>query len=334
MASSTRGSPRRTPSKRETLFSSFVNSVEPLAPRSPTRDSPEMSFDSDTSPLVTHTLVRPLNDDLNEGKKTSHPGRRKLPFAKASILKVPPVSEVDVPLKRAGIHVELTPAQPLRRSPRKIQKPFGEEEIQLSPNKRKSPRKPQSPPSPPVILQDPDSSSSESEEWFDAPEQIASHTKSPTKAVPLRQMQPMVERRQHSDHDLEPFSSDDESIDGEVGYRKQPCKVAAVCENKNVQQPGMFPMKPPVKRGTLYSENEDRTLLQYILDRDNFKVLTGRAFWQEAELDSASGENRTWQSLKERFLKYICPNIKLYQDMISEKQLESLKNHLTKYVRL
>lgn len=334
MASSSRGPPRRTPSKRETLFSSFVNSVEPLAPRTPTgRDSPEMSFDSDTSPLVTHTLVRPLNDDLNKDEKISHPGRRKLPFAKASTLRVPPVSEVDGPLKRAGIHVELTPAQPLRRSPRKIQKPCEEEEVQPSPNKRSSPRKPQSPPRS-VIPQDPDSSSSESEEWFDAPDQIASHTKSSTNAVPLRQMQPTVERRQHSDHDLDPFSSDDESIDGEVGYRKQPSKVAAVCENINVQQPGMFLMKPPVKRGTPYSEHEDRTLIQYILDKDNFKVLTGRAFWQEAELDSASGENRTWQSLKERFLKYICPNIKLYQDMISEKQLESLKNHLTKYVRL
>ena len=62
-------------------------------------------------------------------------------------------------------------------------------------------------------------------------------------------------------------------------------------------------------RGTLYEKSEDEKILSYIVAQDGISRVKGRSFWQDAERDCASGYNRTWQSLKNRFIKSIVPNL-------------------------
>lgn len=49
----------------------------------------------------------------------------------------------------------------------------------------------------------------------------------------------------------------------------------------------------------------------------------GRDLWKQAEDENITGNNRTWQSLKERFTKYILPS--LDQFVKSEVKNDMLK---------
>lgn len=86
-----------------------------------------------------------------------------------------------------------------------------------------------------------------------------------------------------------------------------------------------FKPAPFIPKTTRYSIEEDITLVDYIVRKNGFHLVKGRSFWLEAELEVASGHRRTWQSLKNRFLRYIVPFINTPQySKISEKT----RNHI------
>ena len=53
-----------------------------------------------------------------------------------------------------------------------------------------------------------------------------------------------------------------------------------------------------------YVQEEDERLLQFILRRGLERYVKGKSVWVMMERENALG-NRTWQSLKERFLKAV-----------------------------
>lgn len=174
--------------------------------------------------------------------------------------------------------------------------------------------------------------SSSDEEWHDASEVCESRKESPPKKPHLLEGD-ASEKSQGSQgkkiipvDDISPFSTDDESI-GEEG--QELTEGPNWSQRLSQRQPGMFTRQPPVKKGTPYTRDEEISLLDYIIARKGFKHVKGKSFWEEAEMQEASGLNRTWQSLKERFMKYIMPNIDSF-DFVSESDKNQLKDVLRK----
>lgn len=59
-----------------------------------------------------------------------------------------------------------------------------------------------------------------------------------------------------------------------------------------------------------YSIDEDILILNTIIEVEGYYSLRGNLFWKELEDTKLFAKcGRTWQSLKERFLKQIIPNI-------------------------
>lgn len=56
-----------------------------------------------------------------------------------------------------------------------------------------------------------------------------------------------------------------------------------------------------------YSTTEEQNIIKFVIDNDGYTYLRGRAFWQKVE--DESGIERSWQSLKEHFLKKMLPEI-------------------------
>ena len=61
--------------------------------------------------------------------------------------------------------------------------------------------------------------------------------------------------------------------------------------------------------GNMYTRDEDKKIIRYILENNRYQDVKGRALWElMAERNELPG--RTWQSLKERFLKVIRKNVR------------------------
>ncbi|KAK4878264.1 hypothetical protein RN001_010770 [Aquatica leii] len=62
-----------------------------------------------------------------------------------------------------------------------------------------------------------------------------------------------------------------------------------------------------------YTLEEERLMLRYIIENKGYYQLRGRAFWETMEVELKT--QRTWQSLKEHFRKYMYNKIQnpLYQ---------------------
>ncbi|KAK7792503.1 hypothetical protein R5R35_007173 [Gryllus longicercus] len=65
------------------------------------------------------------------------------------------------------------------------------------------------------------------------------------------------------------------------------------------------------RRGAWYMKEEREAILWYIIDHKYFRRVKGRALWQSMEKEQVC-INRTWQSMKEHFLKKILPQIESY----------------------
>lgn len=61
------------------------------------------------------------------------------------------------------------------------------------------------------------------------------------------------------------------------------------------------------RRYTPYTLDEDTTILKMIVETKSFYILRGTLFWKDLAVMGVL--NRTWQSLKERFIKNILPII-------------------------
>ena len=81
----------------------------------------------------------------------------------------------------------------------------------------------------------------------------------------------------------------------------------------------------PVPKGTLYDSDEDERIVRFILQEDAINRIKGRAFWQEAEAAYASGYNRTWQSLKNRFLKNIVPKLNTFECLTDQDRKQIIR---------
>lgn len=76
----------------------------------------------------------------------------------------------------------------------------------------------------------------------------------------------------------------------------------------------------PIRRP--YSIAEDKKILGYILENKRFADTGGRAFWINLE-ESNVLNDRTWQSMKERFRKVLIKNIENYN--LSEDDVRRFK---------
>lgn len=74
-----------------------------------------------------------------------------------------------------------------------------------------------------------------------------------------------------------------------------------------------------------YSKQEEKEIINYIINRKAYNRLRGIEFWQEMEKANI-GENRTYQSLKEHFRKIIFRrlNRKNYYEL-REENLNNIK---------
>ncbi|CAG2062149.1 unnamed protein product, partial [Timema podura] len=67
-----------------------------------------------------------------------------------------------------------------------------------------------------------------------------------------------------------------------------------------------------------YTLKEERTILKYIADNDMYDKVKGRFMWQSMA-SSQVGNKRTWQSLKEHFIKSMIPRIDSFNLTKQEK---------------
>lgn len=63
-----------------------------------------------------------------------------------------------------------------------------------------------------------------------------------------------------------------------------------------------------------YSDEEDSAILNYIIKHGRYYEIKGRQLWQDMESDRACN-NRSWQSMKERFRKNILPKINDWSEL-------------------
>nr|CAD7605582.1 unnamed protein product [Timema genevievae] len=68
---------------------------------------------------------------------------------------------------------------------------------------------------------------------------------------------------------------------------------------------------------TLYTRNEKKAIVKYIVKNNDIDRVKGRALWEEMEEELKIG--RTWQSMKEHFIKSIVPNMDSFKIPANDK---------------
>lgn len=90
------------------------------------------------------------------------------------------------------------------------------------------------------------------------------------------------------------------------------------------------PMKRKVKHNkhtrVLYTKVEKEAILKYIIDKNEFSRVRGRTMWQEME-KRGTCPNRTWQSMKEHFLKTLITQLDCF-NFVTPEQKRQLKNYM------
>lgn len=76
--------------------------------------------------------------------------------------------------------------------------------------------------------------------------------------------------------------------------------------------------KPPIRNA--YDTAEDYKIIRYIIREKAGDTLGGNVFWKECEKKRITGQQRTFQSLKERFRRHIAPDIALYPDLTADER--------------
>ncbi len=70
---------------------------------------------------------------------------------------------------------------------------------------------------------------------------------------------------------------------------------------------------PQVLEQSLFLFPQDVEIIKYLLENERWSEVRGRAMWEGMEARGVGGGRRSWQSLKERFLKRIRPNLAKYE---------------------
>ncbi|RWS31840.1 hypothetical protein B4U80_12684 [Leptotrombidium deliense] len=70
------------------------------------------------------------------------------------------------------------------------------------------------------------------------------------------------------------------------------------------------------RQAKIYTREEDMILLRHLIDRHLISQVKGRYMWQQ--LEKGRVLNRTWQSMKERYLKRILPELWKYDITFKE----------------
>nr|CAD7413932.1 unnamed protein product [Timema poppensis] len=84
---------------------------------------------------------------------------------------------------------------------------------------------------------------------------------------------------------------------------------------QNANTNNAVPNKVPPR--TLYTHNEKKAIVKYIVKNNGIDRVKGRALWEEMEEELKIG--RTWQSMKEHFIKSIVPNIDSFKISANDK---------------
>lgn len=96
---------------------------------------------------------------------------------------------------------------------------------------------------------------------------------------------------------------------------------------KLAAQQGKYVASTKVPPRTPYSHDEDQGMLDYVIQNSAYADVKGRRFWQEAEQIGIC-PGRTWQSMKERFLKHIMKSLDSYELTRDQKaRLENVGKH-------
>ena len=80
--------------------------------------------------------------------------------------------------------------------------------------------------------------------------------------------------------------------------------------------------KPPIRNA--YSQDEDYALIRHIISEQAGSELGGTSFWQRCQELKVTGVSRTYQSLKERFRRYIAPHIHRYAQLTADEKSQLL----------
>lgn len=72
-----------------------------------------------------------------------------------------------------------------------------------------------------------------------------------------------------------------------------------------------------------YTRAEKEAILKYIIDKNEYSRVKGRAVWQEIEKKGIC-PNRTWQSMKEHFLKTLIKQFDFFNFITAEQKRELL----------
>ena len=77
-----------------------------------------------------------------------------------------------------------------------------------------------------------------------------------------------------------------------------------------------------------YSRAEQQQIVDYIINTKSYKFVKGVQLWQEMQKgNTVCKGRRTWQSMKEHFLKQIVPQLHIYKN-VNEKAANSFKRSL------
>ena len=83
-----------------------------------------------------------------------------------------------------------------------------------------------------------------------------------------------------------------------------------------------------------YNQEEDKAILNFIVHNRRYSEVNGKALWIMMEEKNVVAD-RSWQSMKERYQKYIAPNIEMFDNLNSNdiKQLNKYLSTVSKHIK-
>ena len=87
-------------------------------------------------------------------------------------------------------------------------------------------------------------------------------------------------------------------------------------------------------RSRYYNQEEEKAILNFIVNNRRYSEVNGKALWIMMEEKNVVA-NRSWQSMKERYRKYIAPNLGKFSNLNSSdiKQLNKYLSAVSKHIK-
>merc|ERR1712080_248860 len=119
------------------------------------------------------------------------------------------------------------------------------------------------------------------------------------------------------------YSDDDASLTSSIYFNSKNPETKMDLPKKRTRTPRKS-LDVTEKAKRFYTSSEEMEIVQWIIDKQRFSEISGIALWKDMERDGIL-DNRSHQSMKERFKKHILPKIREFD--ISQQDTNSFELH-------